>query len=213
MGPADEILLGTPRCARRIAWAKPARLKLPCGTHAEPAQPEQVRAALALGVDLARGRSRSSAAQQQPRRACRASRTSPRRGRAPSIVCETPSISFSAMLPVKPSVTTTSATPSDHVAALDVADELEAAGAVGGARGELARAPRATSSLPAPGLLAVRQQPDARALDAEHGARERRAHEGELDEVLAPGLGVGADVEQRHRVRPGTGSGSASAGR
>ena len=53
---------------------------------------------------------------------------------------------------------------------------------------------------------------DARALDAEHDLRERRAHEGELDEVLGADLGVGADVEQRHR-RAGTGSGAASAGR
>ena len=53
---------------------------------------------------------------------------------------------------------------------------------------------------PALGLDPVREQPDARALDAEHRRRVRRSHEGELDEDLRAHVGVGADVEQRHRA-------------
>ena len=105
-------------------------------------------------------------------------------------------MSFSATLPVKPSVTTTSAAPVDEHRALDVADEVEARpGALASALVRVDDDRRA-----ARGLLAVGEQADARALDAEHAARERRAHEGELDEVLGPHLGVGADVEQRHRL-------------
>ena len=47
-------------------------------------------------------------------------------------------------------------------------------------------------------LLAIREQADARARDAEHGARERRAHERELDQMLGANLDVGTDVEHQH---------------
>ena len=48
-------------------------------------------------------------------------------------------------------------------------------------------------------LLAVGQQRHARVVDAHRRLRERRAHVRELDQVLGPAAGVGADVEQQHR--------------
>ncbi len=79
-------------------------------------------------------------------------------------------MSLSATLPVKPSVTTTSAAPVGDLVALDVADEVEAAalGEPVAQRGmRLDDERRALRR-----LLAVGQQPDARALDAEHDLRE-----------------------------------------
>ena len=165
---------------------------------AEPAQAEQVGAALQLRVDLlaeAAERGRAAAG----RRASRASRTSRRRAPRRAIVCETPSISFSAMLPVKPSVTTTSATPLVTSPPSTLPTNSNAS-LPAPTRSSSSACASSTSGLPRL-LLAVRQQPDARARDAEHGARQRRAHERELHEVLAPHVGVRADVEQRHRAR------------
>ena len=81
------------------------------GDDAELAQPEHVGAARALGVDLLaqlpHRRRRSASSPSRPRvEVVAASRI------ARSVRLETPSISFSVMLPVKPSITTTSATPS-----------------------------------------------------------------------------------------------------
>ncbi len=118
---------------------------------------------------------------------------------APSIVWETPSISFSAMLPVKPSVTITSADALHHVAALDVADELERAACPLRAHSSSSAWTSSDQRAAALGLLAVGQQPDARALHSEHDPRQRRAHERELHQVLAPRLDVRAHVQQRHR--------------
>ena len=198
LGPPDDVLARAALGAQDRLGEAGAR-EAPVRHDAEPAQPEQVGAALPLGVDLL-AKAAERAAQQQRRRASprvediAASRTAPR------IVCETPSISFSATLPVKPSVTTTSATPAGHVAALDVADELERAVAGAGALAQLARAPRRTSGLPRSASSPLDSSPTRGRCDAEHGARERGAHERELDEVLAAHLGVRADVEQRHRA-------------
>ena len=73
---------------------------------------------------------------------------------------------------MKPSVTTTSALPAGDLVALDVADEVEGvalgqAVAQGGVRLDDER--RALA-----GLLADREQADARALDAEHDLRQAR---------------------------------------
>ena len=76
---------------------------------------------------------------------------------------------------MKPSVTTTSATPPVDVAALDVADELEGAVAAAPTRCAQLGVRLEHQRAAAPGLLAVGQQPDARALDAEHGARDSAA--------------------------------------
>ncbi len=93
---------------------------------------------------------------------------------------------------MKPSVTTTSAVAGGQVAALDVADELDPLGAgedlVGGDH----------LLTPLAGLLADREQADARSLDPEHGRAEGGAEEGELDQVLSAHLDVGADVEKEH---------------
>ena len=187
-----------------------AAREAPVRHDAEPAQAEQVGAARRLGVDLVAELAQRRA-QQQRRRPSRAARTWPRRGSRRSIVCETPSISFSATLPVKPSVTTTSAAPAvtSLPSTLPTNSRCRAAAsAVAQQRVGLQDERRALRR-----LLAVGQQADARALDAEHRLRERRAHEGELDEVLGPHLGVGADVERASPARPGTGTEIASAGR
>ena len=183
----------------------------PVGNDPQAAQPQQVGAPVGFGVDLlAKAPERRGAAAR--RRASRAVEDIAAARTAPSIVCETPSISFSAMLPVKPSVTITSATPLDDVAALDVADELEGAGPASSRARAARREPPARALLPRVGLLAVRQQPDAGTLDSEHDPRQRGAHEGELHEVLAPGLGVGADVQQRHRPAREPAAGSPAPG-
>ena len=113
------------------------------------------------------------------------------------------------MLPVKPVGHDHVGDAANDVAALDVADELERIGAGrtlaqrgSGVEHQTAAADR---------FLAVGQQPDARARQAEHGARERGAHEGELHQVLGPGLGVGAHVEQRDRIA-GHGQGNGQGG-
>ena len=81
--------------------------------------------------------------------------------------------------------------------ALDVADEVHRGRAGRGAQRSSWASSR--SSVPLVGSSPLDSSADARALDAEHGARERGAHEGELHEVLGPGLDVGADVEQQDR--------------
>jgi hypothetical protein len=82
------------------------------------------------------------------------------------------------------------------VVALDIADPLEQVGRALGERGVgLLDERRALDR-----LLAVREQPHARARDPEHGVREGRAHEGELDQVLRAHLDVRADVDERHGV-------------
>ena len=69
------------------------------------------------------------------------------------------------------------------------------------------------AALPLVGLLADRQQADARVVDAVALAGERGAHLGELHEPLGLALGVGAGVDQDVGVAPGTGMGVAIAGR
>ena len=103
------------------------------------------------------------------------------------------------MLPVKPSVTTTSAAPGDDAVALDVADELEGSSRLGRRARRSSACASSTSALPRPASSPLESRPTRGRAHAEHRPRERRAHERELHEVLAPGLGVGADVEQRHR--------------
>ena len=84
-------------------------------------------------------------------------------------------MSFSATLPVKPSVTTTSATPVGDVVALDVADEVAAR------RRRRARAarrgPRRPAACPSSASSPLDSSADARALDAEDGRGQRGAHE------------------------------------
>ncbi len=103
------------------------------------------------------------------------------------------------MLPVRPSVTTTSARPLTRSPPSTFPTNSNAGTALGGAPAQIGvhlDDQGAAASL----LLAVGEQADPGTLDAEHEPGQRRPHEGELDEVLAPCLGVGADIEQGHRV-------------
>ena len=111
---------------------------------------------------------------------------------ASSSAFDVPSIVLSITLPVKPSVTTTSASPVGDREALDVADEARMR------RGSASWA-ATTASVPFVGLRAVGQQRDARALDALDRLHEGRAHVRELDEVLGADVDVGAGVEQQER--------------
>ena len=62
-------------------------------------------------------------------------------------------------------------------------------------------------------LLADRQQPDARALDAQHETRVGLAHHGELHEVRRAALDAGARVDEHGRPGLRSGMTAASAGR
>ena len=104
-----------------------------------------------------------------------------------------PSRSFSVTFPVKPSVTTTSEAPREDVAPLGVALEVEVA-----RREELVRLER--QLVPLLRLLADREEPHLRVRDAEDLLGEDGAHRRELEEVLRPGVGVRAAVEQHRRA-------------
>ena len=100
-----------------------------------------------------------------------------------------PSLAFSAMLPVKPSQTITSALPlyTSRASTLPMKFNDE----------RLEQLVRVANQLGALALfLADRQQPDARALDAERDLRVHRAHRAELQQVRRAAFHVGADVEQ-----------------
>ena len=115
-----------------------------------------------------------------------------------SISSETPSISLRATLPVKPSVTTTSALP----AGTSLPSTLPTKSNVSPSarRSRRAACASTTSGVPLLASSPIESRPDARALDAEHDLGQRGAHEAELDEVLGAHLGVGADVDDGHRV-------------
>ncbi len=138
-----------------------------------------------------------------------------------SIVCETPSISFSAMLPVSPSVTTTSAaplgtSPPSTLPRKSKGSPPSGAATVGAIPAkQLAQLRRGLHQQRSAArlLLAVGEQRDARPRDPEQHVRERGAHERELHQVLGARLRVRADVEQRDGmparapIRPRRGSG------
>ncbi len=84
-----------------------------------------------------------------------------------------------------------------HVAALDVADEVD----TGRLRQQLERLLAQRVALA--GLLADRQQPNRRTVDAEAMAGVHRAHLTELHQPLRLHLGVGTGVEQDVRAVPG----------
>ena len=172
-----------------------ARAKRAVRDDAEPAQPEQVRAARAP-----RGRSRraaraapAAAARRRPWRARERHRGVA--DRAQQRRRDVPSITLSATLPVKPSVTIDVGLARADREALDVADEVERRAAARRApRGRPTTSSRALASAPRRWTAARRAGARPRARP-----RERRAHERELDEVLGPHLDVGADVEQQER--------------
>ena len=137
--PDDAVLDARARPAR-------SRSRSPSGgvsvrDHRQPAQAEEVGAAVRVRVEPGSGgraRHRGSAG----RRPCRAAvRSSPRAGRSSDVLI-VPSISLSAMLPVKPSQTTTSAAPASSSRLSVLPCEI------GGRSPRAARAPRASAGSP-----------------------------------------------------------------
>ena len=165
------------------------------GDDAEPPQPEQVRAARRLGVDLRRAAPRSAGRSSSPPSLARGVDVAAVADRPIIALRGRPRSTLSATLPVKPSVTTTSAAPCVIGDALDVADEVERRAALG----ERARAAATTSRVPLSGSSPLESSATRGRSTPSTDAGERRAHERELDEVLGADLGVGADVEQRDR--------------
>jgi hypothetical protein len=104
-------------------------------------------------------------------------------------------MTFSATLPVKPSVTTTSATPAVNPKPSTFPTKSNDAPA----RSDRVACAATTSSRPRPASVPFDSSPTRGPGDAEHRGRQRGAHERELHEVLGPDGVVGADVEQRDR--------------
>ena len=109
-----------------------------------------------------------------------------------SAICRAvPSAAFSAILPEKPSVTTTSTVPLADIVALDEAEIVDAV-EVG-----LAEQPAGFLDL----FLALDlldadiEQADRRALDLEQRARHGAAHQGEIHQLLRVGADRRADIE------------------
>ena len=160
----------------------PMPREAPVGHDAEAPQPEQIGAARALGIDLVAERRAApgAAASRPPWRAREdVARVA---DRAAASRCETPSMSLSATLPVKPSVTITSATPARDLVALDVADELEAAALLGALAQRRVRLDDERRALDASSPLD--SSADPRALDAQDRCTSAAPMKRELDEVL-----------------------------
>ena len=163
------------------------------GDHGDAAQPQEDRAADRVRVDLV-AQTADPPADQQAADA-RDRRRGDRLADRADDVFEVPSIAFRATLPVKPSVTTTSSSPPVRSLPSTLPTKLSCVSAAA------SRSCAATTSgVPLPGLLAVREQADLRALDAVDGLHEGGAHVGELDQVLGADLVVGAGVEQQDRA-------------
>ena len=129
-----------------------------------------------------------------------AERTSPMRKVA------VPSIVFRTTLPVKPSVTTTSRAPPgmSRPSTLPTKPGVSRRSAWAAS----------TCSLPLPSSSPIDSRPTRGLGDAEDVAREQAPHQGELREVLGPGLGARARVEQHDpAARRSSGSTTAIAGR
>ena len=203
---AHDVALDAPRAASTIACAMPRRREAPVRHHAEPAQAR-------AGRRRRRPRDRARrAARAAPGAAAAPPTFAPRRDDvaasriAPSSACETPSISFSATLPVKPSVTTTSA-----VAGGEVRRPRRCRRSRTRALGRRARAARVRLDHE---RRALRRPPrrsdssaDARALDAEHDLRERGAHEARTGRGAPARTSTLAPTSSSVTGRPGTGHG------
>ena len=107
-----------------------------------------------------------------------------------------PSRVLSVTLPVKPSVTITSAGRGQQVPALEVADELERPCAGGVRAGACVSF---TSGVPLVGSSPMESRPTLGRLGAEAGGDVGGAHLGELHEHGRRALGVGAGVDQHGR--------------
>ena len=184
----------TARAATSIALRKAAAGEPPVRHHPDPAQPEQVRPARALGVDLV--------AQLHAARGAAAARR-PWPGRRHGLVADRAHEHRRDAL---------------HQLQRDVAGEAVGDDDVGGARITLVPSTlptkstgatvelswaATTSGVPLLGSSPLESRRHPRRADTEHRRGEGRAHEGELDEVIGPRLHVGAHVEQQSRARPG----------
>ena len=184
----------TPRAASRIAFAIATRDELPCAMTTRPRNPSRYAPPCASGSRRARSRRAAgliSSPPSLPRGVRSISARNP--SNTERIV---PSSSFSETLPVKPSVTTTSAAPSSSQRLSTLPAKLQVA------RGEQAvRLLRRLVSLP--GLLADREQADLGPRDLEDLLREDRPHRRELEQVLRLRFRVRARVDQHRRPAHG----------
>ena len=106
-----------------------------------------------------------------------------------------PSSTLSAMLPVKPSQTTTSAAPSSRSRPSTLPTNRSSV------RRRAARCASRVSRLPFSGSSPIESRPTVGTADADDLLGEDRAHVGELEQVLRAGVGVGAGVDQDRRAR------------
>ena len=129
-----------------------------------------------------------------------AARGAPPPAGGPPAIAYAPSMPLSSTLPVKPSVTTTSARAADgDVVPLDQADVAAAAGQRRARRAAASAARRSRS--PLPGLGADREQPDPRRGDAVRDGGVGRTEHGVPDQGRPGGRSSEPpDVEQHHRA-------------
>ena len=156
--------------------------------HDDAAQAEEVAAARRLGVEPRPQAASPPGRIRRPPSFPRVVDSSSERS-ATSRLRIVPSRVLRATLPVKPSHTITSASPSSKRAPFDVALEVE--------RARLEQRVGVERQLiPLLGLLADREQAHPGPVDPEHLLREDRAHVAELEQVLGPCLRVRAGVDQ-----------------
>ena len=165
---------------------------------AQPAQAQQVGAAAGLGVDLL-AQCRSAGLQQRPPSLPRvediaASRIAPQDRLRDALHQLQRDVARQAVGHDHVG------TPADEVSALDVADELEGVDPAACALAQLGARLERSASVPRAASSPLESSPTRGRSTPRTILRERRAHEGELDEVLAAGLSVCADIEQRHRM-------------
>ncbi len=111
--------------------------------------------------------------------------------------CAVPSAVFSATLPVKPSVTTTSTVPAAMSSPSTKPWKLQRRAGVAQA------APRLAHRVVALQLLGADiEQPDGRLQQAQHGAGEDVAHQRELHQVVGVALDIGAEIEHHALAAP-----------
>ena len=163
------------------------------GDDGEAAQPEQVRAAVGVGVEAVAQAPRAGRISRPPSLPRRRGEISSRSSSSSSPIV--PSSSFSATLPVKPSATTTSAAPRSRSRASVLPAKSSSA-----SREQRVRLERDRVALLR--LLADREQAHLGIGHVEDLLGEDGAHVRELEEVLGPRVGVGARRRSAPRPEP-----------
>ena len=171
----------------RSPWARAA-----VADDGDAAQAEQDRAAGRVGVQLPPQAAEGRPKQQPPAAASGLERAASRIASVTAFAV--PSISFSATLPVNPSVTTTSAAPAGRSRPSTLPTK-----SMPSASASIALA-STTSSRPLPASSPTESRPTRGRSTSEDRLAERGAEEGELDQVLGPHLDVCAHVEEEHRL-------------